>query len=90
MKKSYIIVLAMSELNRELAEVMRDLKAEPDFKYLQTKRDVIEGEIKTLYRILADLEEMEWYQTCYEYLKKTLTALFPNTRRVEIATQLVT
>ena len=59
MKKSYIIVLAMGELNRELGEVMRDLKAEPDFKYLQTKRDVIEGEIKTLYRILADLEEME-------------------------------
>lgn len=59
MKKSYIIVLAMSELNRELAEVTRDLKAEPDFKYLQNKRNVIEGEIKTLYRILADLEEME-------------------------------
>lgn len=71
MKKSYIIVLAMSELNRELAEVTRDLKAEPDFKYLQNKRNVIEGEIKTLYRILADLEEMEWFQTCYEYLKKT-------------------
>jgi len=59
MKKSDIIVLAISELNRELADVMHDLKAEPDFKYLQTKRDVIEGEIKTLYRILADLEEME-------------------------------
>lgn len=59
MKKSYVIVLAMSELNRELADVMHDLKTEPDFKYLQTKRDVIEGEIKTLYRILADLEEME-------------------------------
>ena len=59
MKKSYIIVLAMCELNRELADLMRDLKAEPDFKYLQTKRDVIEGEIKTLYRILGDLEEME-------------------------------
>lgn len=59
MKKSYIIVLATSELNRELADVMRDLKAEPDFKYLQNKRNVIEGEIKTLYRILADLEEME-------------------------------
>lgn len=38
--------LAMNELNRELADVMHDLKAEPDFKYLQTKRDVIEGEIK--------------------------------------------
>ena len=59
MKKSYIIVLARSELNRELADVTRDLKAEPDFKYLQTKRDVIEGEIRTLYRILAYLEEME-------------------------------
>lgn len=59
MKKSYIIVLAMSELNRELGDVTRDLKAEPDFKYLQNKRKVIEGEIKTLYRILADLEEME-------------------------------
>lgn len=59
MKKSYIIVLAMCELDRELAEVTRDLKVEPDFKYLQNKRDVIEGEIKTLYRILADLEEME-------------------------------
>ena len=32
MKKSYIIVLAMSELNRELFELLRDLKAEPDFK----------------------------------------------------------
>ena len=30
MKKSYVIVLAMSELNRELADVMHDLKAEPD------------------------------------------------------------
>lgn len=59
MKKSYIIVLAMSELNRQYADVTRDLKAEPDFKYLQNKRNVIEGEIKTLYRILADLEEME-------------------------------
>ena len=59
MKKSYIIVLAMSELNRELANVTRDLKAEPDFKYLQIKRNVIEDEIKTLYRILADLEEKE-------------------------------
>lgn len=59
MKKSYIIVLAMIELNRELADVTRDLKAEPDFKYLQNKRNVIEGEIKNLYSILADLEEME-------------------------------
>lgn len=59
MKKSYIIVLVLGELNREFAQVTRDLKAEPESKYLQTKRDVIEGEIKTLYRILADLEEME-------------------------------
>lgn len=59
MKKSYIIALALIELNRELADVMSDSKAEPDFKYLQNKRNVIEGEIKTLYRILADLEEME-------------------------------
>ena len=59
MKKSYIIVLAMSELNRELADVTRDLKAEPDFKYFQNKRNVIDDEIKTLYRILGDLEEME-------------------------------
>ena len=59
MKKSYIIVLALSELNRQYADVTRDLKAEPDFKYLQNKRNVIEGEIKTLYRILGGLEEME-------------------------------
>ena len=55
MKKSYIIVLAMSEFT----QVTRDLKAEPDLKYLQNKRNVIEGEIKTLYRILGNLEEME-------------------------------
>ena len=59
MKKSYIIVLALSELNRQYADVTRDLKEEPDFKYLQNKRNVIEAEIKTLYRILADIEEMQ-------------------------------
>ena len=62
MKKSYVIVLALSELNRQYADVTHELKAEPDFKYLQNKRNVIEDEIKTLYRILGDLEEMEWYQ----------------------------
>ena len=59
MKKSYIIVLAMSELNRQYADVTRDLNVEPDSKYLQNKRDVIEGEIRTLYRILVDLEGVE-------------------------------
>lgn len=59
MKKSYIIVLALSELNRDYAQVTKELKEEPDLKYLQIKRDVIENEIKALYLILAGLEEME-------------------------------
>lgn len=59
MKKDYIIVLAMTELNRQYAQVTKELKEKPTFDFLINKRNIIEGEIKTLYRILADLEEME-------------------------------
>ena len=49
----------MTELNRQYAQATKELKEKPKFDFLINKRNIIEGEIKTLYRILGNLEEME-------------------------------